>query len=177
MKLWALLTAELGTAFRTQFGEPEGKVFDFWRKELSEFSEAQLVDGFNKFKNSGKTYMSLNVFRNHCKKSHQDLGLPSAEQSFKAVILAEWAVLPEAFKVIFAPHRYSLRQLSAIEAFKQFKPIYEDAVRRLADGEVIKMPERPLIEMQKPKISAVHKNGLKGSEAIKHLLNGINYHA
>lgn len=67
MKLWGLLTIELGSAFCRQYGDAGGVVFHIWTKELCCFTEPEIVAGLLKFKNAGSTYMSLNVFRNHCK--------------------------------------------------------------------------------------------------------------
>jgi hypothetical protein len=145
-KLWQLLTDELGSAFKNQYGMAGSSSFDYWARELSEFSEAQLVKGFHGFKNSGSTYMSLNIMRNHCKPKAVDLGLPEFEATYRALILAQWNMMPEAFRVLFAQHRFDLRQLAESEARKRFKPIYENAVRRIAAGEVFKIQERPQIE-------------------------------
>ena len=68
MKLWGLLTIELGSAFCRQYGNAGGPVFHIWTKELCNFTEPELVAGLQKFKNGSSTYMSLNIFRNHCKK-------------------------------------------------------------------------------------------------------------
>jgi len=67
-KLWGLLTIELGSAFCRQYGNAGDPVYEIWSKELDQFTEKELVAGLEKFKNSGSTYMSLNIFRNHCKK-------------------------------------------------------------------------------------------------------------
>lgn len=65
-KLWHLLTQELGSAFKNQYGLAGGAPFNHWAHELRFFSEAELVAGLEKFKASGKTYISLSVFRSHC---------------------------------------------------------------------------------------------------------------
>lgn len=67
-KLWGLLTIELGSAFCRQYGNAGDPVYKIWSKELDQFTEKELVAGLEKFKNSGSTYMSLNILRNHCKK-------------------------------------------------------------------------------------------------------------
>lgn len=66
--LWGSLSIELGSAFYRQFGDAGEAIFNHWTKDLSHFTEQELFSGLHKFKNSGSTYMSLNVFRNHCKK-------------------------------------------------------------------------------------------------------------
>ena len=105
VNLWGLLTIELGSAFCRQYGNAGGPVFHIWTKELLCFTESDLVAGLQKFKNSGSTYMSLNVFRNHCKKDvvnnkanekalgtlesqrrlHADIGDKSREKGKKAL--------------------------------------------------------------------------------------------
>ena len=180
-RLWALLTAELGSAFRTQYGQPNGDAFNYWSHELKDFTEEQLVNGFNKFKKSGSTYMSLNVFRNHCRSSHQELGLPSCEEAYNSVIFSAWSKLPTAFRVLFADHAFNLRKLPASEAKKTFKSLYDDAVQRVASGETFSLPNSPEIEYQ-PRgnpsgvVHAKFKRGdLKeiGNQAMSELLKGL----
>lgn len=90
-KLWQLLTQELGRAFETQYGRAGEATFKHWALELAEFTEAQLVQGLNKFKKSGSTYMSLNIFRNLCEPKAEELGMPSFDETFRDLILAEWS--------------------------------------------------------------------------------------
>jgi hypothetical protein len=170
-ELWESLTLELGSAFKNQYGDTSSSTFKHWCKELVEFTREDLQRGFIKFKNSGKTYMSLNIFRSHCKASASDLGLPDLEASFTAMIFGRWGQLPEAFQVVFADHRYRLRQLSEEAARKQFKPIYENTVERIAKGEVIKKPERTLISSDSGTVHAKKHNGPVGNAAMKGLLS------
>ena len=169
-KLWQLLTDELGSAFRNQYGDAGGEVFNRWARELAEFSESQLVNGLNKFKASKSTYMSLNVLRNLCTPSADDLGLASLETAFNAVIFARWAEVPEAMQVLFAKHRYDLKQLSSTEAMKRFKPIYDDAVKRILAGEEIKKQERARLDNPSGTTHTKKYNGPTGNEALSNLL-------
>jgi hypothetical protein len=82
--LWGLLSGELGSAFYKQFGQAGGAVFNHWTQELYEFTEQEIFAGLNKFKNSGSTYMSLNVFRNHCK-VEADVSVMSDERAAKTL--------------------------------------------------------------------------------------------
>ena len=170
MKLWTMLTAELGSAFRSQYGAPEGEVFNYWSRELSEFSESQLVSGFEKFKNAGSTYMSLNVFRNHCKPKPEDLGLPSLQESYQDLILGRWSKMPTPFRVAFADHRYRLRQMSESEAFKKFTELYKNTVQRIASGEVFEIKKRVEIEHNPSGTTHANNNGLTGKAALKSIL-------
>lgn len=178
-KLWALLTAELGSAFRTQYGQPDGDAFNYWSHELKDFTEEQLVNGFNKFKRSGSTYMSLNVFRKHCRPDHSELGLPSFEQAYDSVIFSAWHKLPTAFRVLFSDHAFNLRKLSASESKKTFKPIYEDALNRVARGEKFSLPNNPEIEHQPRSnpsgVVRLKRGNLKkiGNEALSDLLQAM----
>ena len=95
------------------------------------------------------------------------------EAAFKAVIMAEWQNMPEAFRVLFAQHRYDLRQLTDSEARKRFNPIYDDALRRIAQGEQIKMQEHVQIENPSGVVHSKKYSGPKGSEAIQAMLKGI----
>jgi len=74
--LWQLLTIELGSAFRNHYGDAGDETFFFWCKDLEAFSEEELVRGLEKFKKSGKTYMSLNIFRTHCMEAKLALPKP-----------------------------------------------------------------------------------------------------
>lgn len=168
-ELWEALSIELGAAFQNQYGSAAGTTFQHWARELKEFSREEIQRGFANFKNSGKTYMSLNIFRNHCKPDPEALGLPSMDQAFMALIMAEWQSMPEAFRVLFAKHRYDLRQLSDAEARKRFKPIYDDAVRRIAAGEEIKMRESVKLENPSGTTHTKRHSGPTGNEALANL--------
>lgn len=180
MRLWALLTAELGSAFRNQYGPSEGETFNYWVHELKDFTEEQLVNGFNKFKESGSTYMSLNIFRNHCRVTHSDLGLPSFEEAYHAVIFSSWTKMPAAFRVLFADHAFNLRKLSASDSRKSFKPLYDDAVARVARGEKFTLPNNLHIAPQPSSnpsgvVHAKRRGNLKevGNQAMANLLKGL----
>lgn len=170
-ELWELLTLELGSAFKNQYGDTSGTTFRHWCKELAEFSREDLQRGFVNFKNSRKTYMSLNIFRNHCKRSASELGLPDIDTSFTAMIFGRWGQLPEAFQVVFAQHRYDLRQLSDEAARKRFKSIYESTVDRIAKGEVIKKPEVDMIEVDSGTTHTGKVKGPTGNKALQGLLS------
>lgn len=169
-ELWGLLTLELGSAFKNQYGNANGTTFRHWCKELGEFSRDDLQRGFYNFKNSEKTYMSLNIFRNHCKVKAEDIGLPAEEAAFDAVIFGRWSELPESFQVLFAEHRYNLRRLSADAARKRFKDLYKESVNRIASGESIKKPERVQIANPSGTVHVKKCDGPTGNEAIKNLL-------
>ena len=173
-KLWEAFSKELGTSFNSQYGSSEGETFFYWEKELSKFSQTEIQKGFVKFKNTDSTFLNIKLFRALCEPDHIDLGLPSFESSFKAVIMAEWQNMPESFRVLFAQHRYELRQLTDTDARKRFKPIYDDALRRIAQGEQFKIQERVQIENPSGTVHGRNKyNGPKGSDAIKEMLKGL----
>lgn len=169
-KLWEMLTRELGRAFETQYGRAGGEMFNHWARELAEFSESQLVAGFDRFKKSGSTYMSLNVLRNLCTPKAEDFGLPSFDEAFNAVIFAKWSEVPEAMQVLFSQHRYDLKQLSSTGARKAFKPIYEDAIKRILAGEEIKKQERTRLANPSGTTHTKKHNGPTGNEALSNLL-------
>lgn len=168
-----MLTVELGSAFCRQYGDIGGPVYRQWANDLKCFSEKQLVEGLRRFKESGSTYMSLNIFRNHCKPSANDLGLPGFDESFRALIMAEWHKMPESFRVLFTQHRFNLRQLSDTEARNRFKPIYDDAVRRIAAGEEFKIEQRDQLYGPSGTVKRERYNGPKGSDAIKLMMKGL----
>lgn len=74
--LWQLLTIELGSAFCKQYGDAGDETFFYWCKDLEEFSEQDLVRGLEKFKRSGERYMSLNIFRTHCREAKISIPKP-----------------------------------------------------------------------------------------------------
>lgn len=172
-ELWEALTLELGSAFKNQYGDSNGESFAYWTKNLKEFTREQLHQGFVNFKKSGKTYMSLNIFRNHCIPDVDALGLPNFDLAYKALIMAEWGNMPESFRVLFSQHRYELRQLSDAESRKRFKPVYDDAVRRIAQGEQIKIQERLKIENPSGTVHNKKYSGPTGSDAIKLMMRGL----
>ena len=172
-ELWEALTIELGAAFKNQYGDSQGSTFEHWVRELKEFTKEDLQRGFQSFKNSGSTYMSLNVFRSNCKVKAEDLGLPGFDESFRALIMAEWSNMPEAFRVLFTEHRFSLRQLTDTEARKRFKPIYDDAVKRIAAGEKFKIQKREQLYGPSGTTRKERYDGPKGSEAIKLMMKGL----
>ena len=85
---------------------------------------------------------------------------------FKAVIMAEWQNMPEAFRVLFAQHRYALRQRSDAEARKLFAPIYQDAIKRISQGEEIKLAECIKLESSSGTTHTRRHDGPTGNEAM-----------
>jgi hypothetical protein len=169
-KLWEAFSKELGSSFKTQYGNTEGETFFYWEKQLKKFTKAEIQKGFLKYKTADSTFLSVKMFRPLCEPDHLDLGLPGLNEAFKALIMGEWQNMPEAFRVLFASHRYELRQLSDTESRKRFKPIYDDAVRRIAQGEQIKMQKHVQIENPSGVVHSKKYNGPKGSEAIEVML-------
>lgn len=111
-------------------------MFKRWCSELSEFSEQQLFDGLQKFKQSGSTYMSLNIFRNHCKPKAQDLGLMSFEQAHPLICKREWEKLHPAFQHVARQYDlYNISRMSSENSAKALLPLFADVVDRLARGE------------------------------------------
>jgi len=126
--LWGLLTTELGSAFCRQYGDAGGPVFLVWAKDLSNFTEAQLIQGLASFKASNSTYMSLNVFRNHCKPSAADFGLDSFESAYHKIIDRAWEELHPAF------HKISVEKYKTTVMVRQYlgddpttAPVYKNA--------------------------------------------------
>lgn len=170
-KLWEAFSKELGASFSSQYGSSEGETFFYWEKELSKFSQAEIQKGFVKFKNTDSTFLNIKLFRALCEPDHIDLGLPSMEAAFRAVIMAEWHKMPEAFRVLFAHHRYDLRIRSDAEARKLFKPIYDDAIKRISKGEKIKLSERIAIESYSGTTHTKRHKQPSGNEAMANIKN------
>lgn len=180
--LWETLSRELGPSFKTQYGHVDGDTFKYWEKDLSCFSSQELMTAFNKFKDTDDTFISLKLFRNLCKTTSEDLGLPSLHDTYRAVVFSNWGALPESFKVLFAKHAFSLKQINESEALKMFKPIYEDAIKRISKGEVLKIPDTVRIERQpvendcyeKPKKKATAEElSKKGNQSMSKLMNSF----
>lgn len=169
-KLWQLLTFELGSAFKRQFGKAGELVFHRWADELQTFSEPELVRGLERFKNSGSTYMSLNVFRNHCKLDNQDLGIESFDVALLGVCRRDWENLHPAFQHIARKFDlFNLRLASSDKARNMFKPLYAEVVKRVADGEEFERVEAISSSAnQKPELT--DKDREAGRKALKALL-------
>lgn len=172
-KLWQLLTEELGSAFKNQYGLANGYVFNRWAHELSEFSEQQLFDGLQKFKNSGSTYMSLNIFRNHCKPKACDLGIPSFEQCLPLLCKREWEKLHPAFQHVARSYdMYSIRLMSSEKSAKALRPLFSEVVDRLARGETFERLEA--IESNPSGVTHITaKDRAKGREILGDLLKEL----
>jgi hypothetical protein len=169
-KLWQELTDELGSAFKNQYGMAGGTAFIKWSKELKEFDETQLVKGFEKFKNAGSTYMSLNIFRNHCKHKPEDLGLPDLETAYQQMIHGQWSRMPDAFRIVFGEHRYVISRMPEDQARKKFTELYKNTVQRIANGEVFEIKKRVEIEHNPSGTTHANNNGLTGKAALKSIL-------
>ena len=155
--LWETLSRELGPAFKTQYGHVDGETFKHWEKDLSCFSSQELMAAFNKFKGTDDTFISLKLFRTLCKTTSEDLGLPSLHDTYRAVIFSSWGALPESFKVLFTKHAFSLKQMNESDALRMFKPIYEDAIKRIAGGEILKIPDTVRISQQPSELACYEK--------------------
>lgn len=136
LDLWDAMGKELGSAFIRQFGSPNSEAFEHWLVELWDFTPEQLFAGFDKFKKSGSTYISLNVFRKHCQPSPAELGIDGFDEAYRKVITGRWTELHPAFPVICASAVYDLRRQTAQESRRRFKEIYESVIQRVSGGEV-----------------------------------------
>jgi hypothetical protein len=136
LDLWDALGKELGSAFIRQFGSPSSEAFEHWLVELWEFTPEQLFAGFEKFKKSGSTYISLNVFRKHCQPSPAELGIDGFDEAYRKTIAKKWSELHPAFPVLCASVVYDLRNQTAQESRRRFKEIYDNVIQRVSGGEV-----------------------------------------
>lgn len=172
-KLWQCLSDELGSAFKNQYGLANGVVFNRWCEELSEFSEQQLFDGLQKFKQSGSTYMSLNIFRNHCKPKPKDLGIMSFDQAHPLICARQWEKLHPAFQHVARSYDlYSIRLMSSEKSARALQPLYSEVVDRLARGEHFERLEA--IESNPSGVTHVTKKDReKGREVLSVLLKEL----
>lgn len=198
-KLWQELTDELGSAFRNQYGLAGEATFLKWAKELSGFTEAQLFKGFNNFKNSGSTYMSLNILRNHCQVKAEDLGLNSFESSYSLIQQRNWEELHPAFMHVAnktkeveivvshgggAPdkkkiHHRLVFDLSVLAHGTEFesrrvaKEIYDEVAKRIGAGEQFERTKlltgRTKREYVVPDLN-LDMNGPRGQDAMSSVL-------
>lgn len=172
-KVWQCLSDELGSAFKSQYGQTGEPVFKRWCDELSEFNEQQLFDGLQKFKQSGSTYMSLNIFRNHCKPKAQDLGLISFEQAHPLIIKRQWASLHPAFQHVARGYDlYNISRMSSENSAKALRPLFAEVVDRLARGETFERLEA--IESNPSGVTHVGEaDRKKGREVLSALLTDL----
>lgn len=172
INLWGFLTVELGSAFCRQYGDIGGKLFLDWSKDLSCFTEQQLVNGLQRFKRSGSTYMSLNIFRKHCQPDPSDFGICAMEAAYDCVMRKKWERIHPAFQHVCASMVYNLAQAENKHGkqYKQFKPVYDDIVKRVASGEEF---ERIIAIAERTNPSGVivtKKNKDIGNDTLKKLL-------
>ena len=172
-KVWQCLSDELGSAFKSQYGQTGEPVFKRWCDELSEFSEQQLFDGLQKFKNSGSTYMSLNIFRNHCKPKAQDLGLMTFEQAHPLIIRREWENLHPAFQHLARGYDlYEIKRMTHENSSKALRGLYSEVISALARGETFERLEA--IESNPSGVTHVtDKDIKKGREVLSDLLTDL----
>lgn len=168
--VWQILARELGPGFITQYGDTEGEDFLYWENDLKELSSSDFERGLIKFKSKSGTFISLKLFRELCIASNDDLGLPSMQDSYLSLVLGEWHKMPEAFRVLFVQHRYQLRNMTDTAGRAFFKPIYEDAIKRIAAGEQIKIQKREMLDNPSGLTKSKKVDGPTGKEAMKILL-------
>ena len=160
LDLWEALSVELGSAFARQFGSPQEQTFEHWLQELWKFSKEDLFKGFESFKNSGSTYISLNVLRSHCKAVGVSEGVPTIEQALTLVINRAWESLHPAFQIVAQQTyeivetrrnrfgdlvesiskrpKYDLARLRGLDhqtALREIRPFYQEVVNRISTGE------------------------------------------
>lgn len=97
-KLWTLFSREYGTGFITQWGDTEGQEFYHWTRELMQFSEAELVAGWERFKQSSEKYLNLANFRACLKPAAETLQIEPFETALRLVNLRAWEELHPAFQ-------------------------------------------------------------------------------
>jgi hypothetical protein len=172
-KLWQCLSDELGSAFKNQYGLANGPVFKRWCDELSEFSEEQLFDGLQKFKRSGSTYMSLNIFRNHCMPKANDFGIGAFEQVHPLIIRREWEKLHPAFQHLARGYdMYNIARMTHENSAKALRGLYNEVISALARGEAFERLEA--IESNPSGVTHISKEACKkGREDFKSVLNEL----
>jgi hypothetical protein len=171
LDLWEVLSKELGSAFVKQYGKPLGASFDHWTNELLEFSAEELYAGFERFKKSGSTYMSLNVFRNHCRPTAEDLGVDELDDALLRVCAGQWERLHPCFYAVCAKHRFKLRTQSYAEARREFVDLYRLVLKRVSRGEQFE-PQKALEQapkLRKPTAEAIRK----GRKVLDELLGDL----
>lgn len=191
LDLWEALSVELGSAFTRQFGSPKEAVFEHWLNELWDFSREDIAHGLRSFKDKGSTFISLNVFRNHCKPSGAALGLPALDQALRLVTIRAWEDLHPAFQKIAQERvvvveefngakrkveklRFNLSQLKyekdSRSARDLFKPFYEEVVRRVREGEEFERIKMISSETSTPSGTITNNSRKKGRAVLSELL-------
>lgn len=172
-KLWQALTDELGAAFKNQYGLANETSFHRWSKELAEFTEQQLFEGFQKFKKSDSTFLNLKTFRNYCRPSGEDLGLPPFDQIHLTLCQRDWEKLHPAFQHVARNYdMYNIRLMSSDNSAKALRKLYSEVVDRLARGEQFERLE----SLRFNPSGTTHTSAAsreKGKEVMAKLLRGL----
>lgn len=171
-ELWEALSIELGAAFKNQYGDASGSVFEYWERELRDFSRDDIQRGFVKFKNSDSTFISLKIFRKLCKVSGEDLGIEEINKAMLKTIRGQWDELHPAFQAVARDYNlYQMRRVSADESMKMFKPLYDEVIKRIASGEEFQPVKMISKEAPKPVVGKLDPE--KGKETLERLLKGL----
>lgn len=115
--------------------------------ELWDFTPEQLYRGFEKFKKSSSSFISLNIYRKHCQPEPAELGITGIEQAYELCMNKHWRNLHPAFHCVVSRQLPSLKDMGEFQARQRFKEIYQDIVKRVSSGEQFGFSEVKAIEL------------------------------
>lgn len=196
LDLWEALSVELGSAFIRQFGSSKESTFEHWLQELWGFSSEDIFKGLERFKQAGKTYISLNVFRAHCQARGAARGLPDLNQAYRLVMARAWEDLHPAFQHIAqervtvkeeflrAGKKFKVQKLkydfAAMRAMKEFdslrafRPYFDEVNDRVASGESFERIESLEHDPKTPRSEESIKRSIQaGRSTLSDLLSGL----
>ena len=130
--------------------EATDRDFDIWRRGLADLSLEELDNGVKKARDYDGNWFSLNVFRNLCRFSNEDLGLPTAREAYYEACLAtspkekyRWSH-PIVYMAGCSAGWFELQNQPESKMLKRFEHFYEVLVHRVRNGEKFKV--QPALE-------------------------------
>jgi hypothetical protein len=110
-----------------------------------------IAAGLRQCAESGEAWPpSLPEFKGLCKPSNDDLGLPSADEAYRAAAQADWSLHPIVWHTAKMVGSYELRNGAEAVTRPRFMRAYAEMVNRVMAGEQFEQKEQnvPRIERQ-----------------------------
>lgn len=134
-----------------------------WAHCLADLSENELRRGLQNAKDF-TGYFSVGAFRELCKATPENLGLPSAHSAYVEACKApqpkkrhKWSH-PAVYHAGVETGWFELAQMPENQIFPKFRHNYEIMVRRVMDGESLHVPVAPALEHNPPRFLTAEQN-------------------
>lgn len=125
----------------------ETKDYTIWRRAVSDLTPEEIRRGVNKAKDYKGTWFPVNIFRDLCKPTDKDLGLPGDKEAYYEACLAGTPKAKQRYThpIVFlagqATGWWNLKTKREAESFKQFKHFYDLFAARVRNGEKLHIRE------------------------------------